>query len=117
MVGGGPDGGCTYLLLVGVAVPLVGAVVMAATPWMPSYVNVPGGDRHHDMEAGNQKQRINVALFEINAGSPKLRESVAENTEIRGQSKKVFLDLGHVEKCGFLHSVQHVSNIGWTIIK
>ena len=30
---------------------------------------------------------------------------------IRGQSKKVFLDLSHVEKCGFLHGVQHVSNI------
>ena len=29
----------------------------------------------------------------------------------RGQSKKVFLDLGHIEKCLFLHCVQHVSNI------
>ena len=25
--------------------------------------------------------------------------------------KKVFLDLGHIDKCGFLHGVQHVSNI------
>ena len=33
-------------------------------------------------------------------------------TEIRGQSKKVFLDLGHIEKWGFLHGVQHVSNTG-----
>ena len=31
--------------------------------------------------------------------------------EVRGQSKKVSLDLGHVEKCGFFHGVQHVSNI------
>ena len=25
--------------------------------------------------------------------------------------KNVFLDLGHVKKCGFLHGVQHVSNV------
>ena len=30
---------------------------------------------------------------------------------IRGQSKKVVFDLGHIEKCGFLHGVQYVSNM------
>ena len=29
---------------------------------------------------------------------------------ITGHSKKVYRDLDHVEKCGFLHGVQHVSN-------
>ena len=29
---------------------------------------------------------------------------------ITGHSKKVYRDLDRVEKCGFLHSVQHVSN-------
>ena len=32
------------------------------------------------------------------------------NDYIRGYSKKVYHDLDHVEKCGFLHGVQHVSN-------
>jgi len=45
-----PQSTLCHLLLLGVAGPLEGAVVVAATPWMPSYVNVPGGDRHHDME-------------------------------------------------------------------
>ena len=35
--------------------------------------------------------------------------------DIRGKSKKGFLDLGHIEKCGFLHGVQHVSNIPFQV--
>ena len=35
--------------------------------------------------------------------------------QIRGRSKNVFLDLGHIEKCGFLHGVQHVSNITFQV--
>ena len=31
-------------------------------------------------------------------------------SNITGHSKKVYCDLDHVEKCGFLHDVQHVSN-------
>ena len=30
------------------------------------------------------------------------------NVLVRGCSKKVYNDLNHVEKCGFLHGVQHV---------
>ena len=30
--------------------------------------------------------------------------------DVTGHSKKVYLDLNHVEKCGFFHGVQHVSN-------
>ena len=29
---------------------------------------------------------------------------------ITGHPKKVYRDLEHVERCGFLHSVQHVLN-------
>ena len=28
----------------------------------------------------------------------------------KGLVKKVFFDLGHIEKCGFLHGAKHVSN-------
>ena len=27
----------------------------------------------------------------------------------------MFLDVGHIEKCGFLHGVQHVSNITFQV--
>ena len=30
---------------------------------------------------------------------------------IKGQLKKNVFDLGHIEKCGFLHGVQYVPNI------
>ena len=39
------------------------------------------------------------------------KEALPFLKKIRGQSKKKCLDLGHIEKCGFLHGVQHVSNI------
>ena len=29
--------------------------------------------------------------------------------DITGHSKKVYRDLDHIEKCGFLHGLQHVS--------
>ena len=31
-------------------------------------------------------------------------------SNITGHSKKVYCDLDHVEKCGFLHGVQHALN-------
>ena len=35
---------------------------------------------------------------------------MSESVQITGHSKKVYRDLDHAEKCGFLHGVQHVSN-------
>ena len=34
---------------------------------------------------------------------------------ISGKSKKVFLDLGRIEKFGFLHVIQHVLNITFQV--
>ena len=36
--------------------------------------------------------------------------SVVLTALVNGSFKKVYPDLDHVEKCGFLHGVQHVSN-------
>ena len=35
---------------------------------------------------------------------------ISPDTWVTGHSKKVYRDLDHVEKCGFLHGVQRVSN-------
>ena len=38
-----------------------------------------------------------------------------EFTNARVSQKKVFLGLGHIDKCGFLYGVQHVSNITFQV--
>ena len=35
---------------------------------------------------------------------------IRNSHDVKGKSKEVFLDLGQVEKCGFLQGVQHVLN-------
>ena len=43
--------GSHLLFFPALPLPVVGAVVVAAAPGMPRFVNVPGGERHHDMGA------------------------------------------------------------------
>ena len=52
--------------------------------------------------------RIDTARFLNKKHALFRNNSIFRNYKIRGESKKVFLDLGQIEKCGFLHGVQHV---------